>query len=332
MPKDRADALLALGVFTLGYGERVDINLRKLEDFHAVHGHLNFPSSDVFKSLRDFAKLVRRRHQAGSLSADVRAVLDRLSFIYENDSEAEFQAELGRLQAFYEQHGHSTITRSHPDKVLHRFSERMKSDNRNSRLTPDRIKALDALEFPWNARVVQASQTFERMMDALTIIFKDTGNAAIPRSYKAADGFAVGRHLDQCRQRMRCNELSDRNRKRLAAIGITEAIRLDLVEKKEARRNAKKPNGPTAEERRRDASFAAFIKVLKRYIDQGGEPNVPQHGEGSLFEGRNLGNQQNHWLKAWRKSKLSADKVAILVGLGVEQYRTKPKASRKKAA
>jgi superfamily II DNA or RNA helicase len=332
MPKDRAEALMSLGVSTLGYGQRMDINLKKVEDFHAVHGHLDFPSTAAFKPLREFAKLVRRKHQTQTLSANVKAVMERLGFIYEKDDEAEFQAELGRLQAFYKQNGHSTVTRAHPDKLLHRFSERMKSDGRNGRLSKERVKALDAIEFPWNARVVQAAQTFDRMLDALTESFKETGNAALPRSYQTADGFAVGRHLDQCRQQMRCNEISDRNRKRLAAIGITEAIRIDLVEKKKVRSASQKVGGPTAEERRRDASFEAFIEVLKRYIAQGGEANVPQNGKGSLFEGRNLGNQQNHWLKKWRKLQLSEDKIAQLVALGVEQYRIKPKASRKRAA
>jgi hypothetical protein len=332
MPRDRSEALLALGVFTLGYGERIDINLKKVEDFHAVHGHLDFPAAAAFKPLREFAKLVRRQYRNQRLSDDVKAVLDRLGFVYGIDSEAEFQAELARLQTFYEQNGHSTITRSHPNQVLYRFSERMKSDNRTGSLSKDRITALDAIEFPWNARVVQAAQTFERMIEVLTAIFKETDNASLPRSFKTADGFAVGRQLDQCRQQMRCNEMSDKNRKRLARIGITEAIRIELVEKKTARSASKKVAGPRAEERRRDASFEAFIKVLTRYIAQGGEPNVPQNGEGSLFEGRNLGNQQNHWLKKWRMFQLSEDKIAQLVNLGVEQYRTKPKASRKRAA
>jgi superfamily II DNA or RNA helicase len=334
MPQDRLDALTILGVSTVGYGERLDARLKMLASFHAEKGHLTLPTTAEFKSLRAFVSRVRRQHKAGKLEQSVRTFLGDLGFAFDLDNDADYRSGLDKLRAFFAANGHSTVSRTHADRDLTRFCEKMKADRRADKLDASKIRQLDALQFPWNARVEQARKSFETMMLILQDMYRQTGSAAVPRTYVTPDGFAVGRQLDQCRQRLRCNELSGADRQLLKAVGITEPVRIDLVERKKTRIAAKRATGPSAEERRRDATFSEFLTVLKRYIAQGGLPDVPQNGEGSVFEGQNLGNRQNHWLKAWRKGTLSSDQVAVLEQLGVSKYRSKaaPIKGRRKAA
>ncbi len=329
---DRREALEALGVTTRGYDERFAEGLALLKTFKEEHGHVDISRGEACNVLRNFVKNCRRN--PGKISDASRMALTDLGFQLEHEKDKWFREALEKLTAHFAIHGHADIRRNDGYPDLYQFSKQLRTKRKNGAVSAAQIASLDAIGFAWDARKDDEAAKFDRMLGYLTELFKTTGNASVPRRYVTADGHKLGVQLEGWRQRLRANEVADRHRRQLAKIGIVEAIKLELIAKK-TDRLAKRTKQQSS---RREDSFEDFIGRLKRYIAQGGSPNVPQNGPASQFEGVNLGNRQNFWLKKWRKpGVLPAEYEQQLAALGVSKYRDlakvrkRPK-SRKKVA
>jgi superfamily II DNA or RNA helicase len=328
---DRLEALEALGVSTRSYGQQFDEGLALLTSFKERTGHVDVPK-DAPAVLKEFVRNSRRSPE--NLSAERRAKLEALGFQFEHDKHRWFNENFGKLETFFKAHGHVTIRKDSGFLELLAITKQLRASNRDGTITPDQRQKLEDIGFAWNARKAEEAEKFEAMFSFFAERHKRTGSAHVPRRHISEDGLKVGLWLEDWRQRLRLNMVSDLFRQKLAKIGIVEAVRLDLIANKQ-KHKLEKSQAKAAKPNRTDETFNNFVAMLGRYVADGGSPNVPQGKPESMFEGVNLGNKLNHWLKKWRQEKgqgLPPEYAHQLTALGVDQYRDLSKVRDKKIA
>jgi hypothetical protein len=144
-----------------GHAKRLDRDamLRMVRAFRETHGHCRIPANYARNPrLGRWVAAQRYARKVGTLSdAEVKA-LDRLGFLWSPADEA-WDAMFGALQAFVKKHGHCNVSRHGPagEKLIN-WVQNQRHRRKAGKLSPARVRKLEALGFVWAAYGQPAAQ------------------------------------------------------------------------------------------------------------------------------------------------------------------------------
>ncbi|MGE9289685.1 MAG: helicase associated domain-containing protein, partial [Puniceicoccales bacterium] len=128
-------------------------NLERFRSFVEGHGHKCIPTKGAYRNLAIFVQCTRRRWRMGKLDEKKMEDLRNLGFVFESYElpRASWMDQLEKLRAYYAEHGNSAVPRKYPpDQGLAEHVAQMKQQGRKGKLSAEKIRLLDELDFPWS--------------------------------------------------------------------------------------------------------------------------------------------------------------------------------------
>ncbi|GAB3006877.1 DEAD/DEAH box helicase [Streptomyces pseudoechinosporeus] len=254
----------------------------------------------------------RRTYRAGELDHHRKELLDEARMVWEPGDEA-WENKLAALRAFHRAHGHLAPRRDavwgSADSELVPVGEHMANLRRTHGLGKNRERAaartaqLTAIDPDWNCPWPLDWQRHYRVLAELAA---DEPDGVLPQIEPGVlfEGDDLGKWLH--RQRHSWVELSEEQRRRLAALGVTPA----------------EQPAPAATDSGKAPAFQRGLAALAQWIQrEGTQKAVPRgHVEAVVIDGQ----EHQHKLGVWisntksRRHKLTHDQRAALAELGVE--------------
>ncbi len=229
----------------------------------------------------------RVKYRKGELSPDRIERLEEIGFtweIWEEQFEKGFQETL----LYKESTGNPNAPAQYKTAEgyqLGSWQSVLRQRYRKGKLSPDRIRRLEAIGFTWEMLEEQFEKGFQE-----TLLYKErTGNPNAPQRYKTAEGFLLGSWQSNQRGNYTRGTLSPDRIKRLEEIGFI----WDVLEE----------------------WFEEGFRETLLYKKRTGNPNAPQRYK--TAEGFLLGSWQGVLRRRYRKGKLSPDRVKRLEEIGV---------------
>lgn len=154
-----------------------DVRIQQLKAFKAKYGNVR-PTKKHDSNLAHFCANIRkaRRNPERAIRITEKRVeaLDAIGFEWDpkpTQGNVKFWGHVEKLKAFRKTHGHSLVTHKQ-DKQLAVFCNNLRASRRDNsatsrRLTADRIKALDDLDFVWEPGIGKTTADFTDMLDKL---------------------------------------------------------------------------------------------------------------------------------------------------------------------
>ena len=161
-----------------------DVQLAKLKDYKAVHGHVNILSSDEDKSLLGWVHYVRGAYYKEELSDEQIAQLEEIGLDWgpappKKRTWDEFYEALGR---YVQANGDANVPYMYADdRGLGRWVAKQKDLYKNKSLEDARIQKLEALHFDWTVTSSRKSRTkpkrtWEEDFEALRVFYEANGH------------------------------------------------------------------------------------------------------------------------------------------------------------
>lgn len=165
-----------------------DYRIQQLKAFKEKYGHLR-PTKKHDTNLAHFVANIRKARRnperAIRVTDDRIKALDAIGFEWEpkpTQGDMNFWSHIEKLRAFKREHGHSLVTHKH-DKKLAVFCNNMRVAKRGSvttrRLTAERIKALDDLDFIWEPGLGKTAADFIDLVSQLKKFKKTFGHYSV---------------------------------------------------------------------------------------------------------------------------------------------------------
>lgn len=165
-----------------------DYRIQQLRAFKEKYGHLR-PTKKHDTNLAHFVANIRkaRRNPERAIRVTDERIkaLDAIGFEWEpkpTQGDMNFWSHIEKLKAFKREHGHSLVTHKH-DKKLAVFCNNMRVAKRGSvttrRLTAERIKALDDLDFIWEPGLGKTASDFIELVSQLKKFKKTFGHYSV---------------------------------------------------------------------------------------------------------------------------------------------------------
>jgi hypothetical protein len=258
-------------------GEQWEQAYAELLSFHKREGHCRVVNTHLSNGLRLGRWVSTQRAIKKSLTPEKVRRLNSLGFTWDPHSEQWEQA-YAELVKFHKQEGHSNVTRFTIYGGI-KLGQWVSSQRAyKSRLTPERIKRLNSLDFCWDPSIEKWGQAFALLRN----FHKREGHCRVPRSYSVG-GVNLGKWISL--QRLNKERLNKPQISRLNSLGFSWD-----------------PLGEQWEQ-----AYAALKKFQKR---EGHCRVQAQHKENGI----NLGNWVNN--TRYKKSQHSADRLRRLNSLG----------------
>ena len=263
------------------------IALAKAVEKHQIHRIFTFHSS--IRSAASFTATgpegVRSQdRKRGELRNEYRKQLEEIGFLWDANerNESHWQTMFAELRTFKERHGHSRVTEDYSKKLAN-WTKRQRKDWKKGRLTDERKKLLDTVEFMWDSGD-EANDSWEQMFALLARYKSQFGSCRVPDSRRQKSN--LGRWVRSQRQARRKGRLREDRIKRLSQIGF-----------------AWQPY---------DSNWETMLVALKAYHQKHRNCNVPKDWP----ENPGL----SKWVRRQRalknKQKLRDDRVQTLSALG----------------
>ncbi|MBF0463073.1 MAG: Helicase associated domain protein [Magnetococcales bacterium] len=183
-----------------------------LQAFYAVHGHCHVP--DTVAPLAEWVRQQRRAGLGQTLSAERRACLDALAFIWDGH-EAEWDAMVVALQQFRAERNHCIIPTQFPENpALARWVSGVRRAYASGTLSADKVQRLSALGFVWDAKAI----LWEEMFAAMAEFRRQYGNCLVPETY--ADNNQLAWWVVAQRKAYKTGQLEPERVERLNALGF----------------------------------------------------------------------------------------------------------------
>jgi len=184
--------------------------------FRQQYGNTNIPKRwpDNLQ-LGMWAQNQRRLKKQGKLSLERIKRLDELGFAWD-PLEADWQQMFSVLNKFHEKYGHSNVPKRWPDnpRLGSWVSERRKDKMYKNKLSPERIKMLDAIGFVWDP----IGETWDEMFNELKEYKNQYGHTNVPAN--RSKNKKLGRWVSTQRQLKKQNSLDSDRIHQLEEIGF----------------------------------------------------------------------------------------------------------------
>jgi hypothetical protein len=124
--------------------------LRELRSFKKRHGHCNVPTKfPANPRLGRWVAARRYKRKLGELTDKEIAALDTLGFVW-SVSDFSWQSMLEALVRFKRQHGHCNVPENwKSNRRLANWVQSQRHRKRRGKLSPERVKSLEAVGFTW---------------------------------------------------------------------------------------------------------------------------------------------------------------------------------------
>ncbi len=233
---DRLDELGFEWEVSLGRSAAWEANFQRLLAFKAEHGHFRVGSEDLkARALLRWLQTQRLRFHRGKLHATYQQRLNEVDFPWKDPRNipSNWEAMFARLGEFRQRSGGFRFSaQDSSSKQLSRWAQTQRKFRRLGKLSEERIRKLNDIEFPWKPRtrrersVIMADEArkaaqanhWEEMFSALTEFFKIHGHCNVPLDWPANP--QLGQWV--ARQRLwRCHtRLTEEQKERLSDIGF----------------------------------------------------------------------------------------------------------------
>jgi glutaredoxin len=158
----------------------------QLLEFHKEYGHSRVPQKwDVNRKLSNWVLVQRRGYMQGIMSSERKRKLEQLGFVwdfkyvYEDQWEEKFQL----LVEFIKENGHTKVPLTYVDQRLAGWVDRQRTVNSKGKLSEERKRKLDEVEFIWDCDVLQERLWDERYQQ-LVEYQKKYGDCMVPVNWK----------------------------------------------------------------------------------------------------------------------------------------------------
>ncbi|HQZ87692.1 MAG TPA: Helicase associated domain protein [Gammaproteobacteria bacterium] len=255
----------------------------KLILFKEWHHHSNV--SETYKKNKPLGKWVtvqRQNYKNNRLSANKLKLLDAIGFEW-NPLDANWHFNYEALKAFKIKNNDCNVpVRYEQNKALGHWVSVQRKRYKNNRLSENKIKLLDTIEFEWNPLDTNWHFNYE----ALKVFKEQNNHCNVPWKYKQNKRLASW--INTQRQDYRNNRLSENKLKLLDAIGFE----WNLL----------------------DANWQFNYEALKLFKEQNNHCNVPLRYQ----KNKCLANWVAVQRKCYKNNKLSENKLKLLDAIGFE--------------
>lgn len=164
----------------------------ELLEYRAKHGDCMIPrgwplnprlASWVAEQRKQYK--LRTENRGTSITAERIALLDQIGFAW-NAQQASWAGHLADLTAFRKKHGHCHVPMQDPDYPKlglwvkeQRRHYTLRQQNKKTHMTPERIAALDAIDFCWDTH----HATWMERLKELSEFKRDVGHTSVPTNY-----------------------------------------------------------------------------------------------------------------------------------------------------
>ena len=199
-----------------------------------------------------------------------------------------------RLRQYKEEHGDVLVPMAYKTAdgySLGRWVNRQRRAHKEGKLSAECVALLDELGFVWSVRSVRGCrESWERSYDRLRLYKEEHGDVLVPRTYKTADGYSLGRWVYNQRLAHKRCKLSAERVALLDELGFVWSVRGC------------------------HESWERSYDRLRHYKEEHGDVLVPMAYK--TADDYSLGGWVNYQRRAHKRGKLSAERVALLDELG----------------
>ena len=182
----RIHRLEALGFSWDPFGDLFERNMAQLELFVSREGHARVLKGHVEGNVKLGAWVNRLRGKPDELSAEQKARLDKLGFIW-NVYEDTLEKNLALLTQYVAREGHSRVPRGHLEDGVQLETWVHNIRGRKDELKPEVIEKLAQIGFVWDA----LEEKFDQNLRALRHFVAREGHARVPAGH-VEDGVQLG--------------------------------------------------------------------------------------------------------------------------------------------
>ena len=192
--------------------EQWEQNFAALQKFHKREGHCRVAAKHQEDGLKLGTWVNFYRLKKDELTPDQLERLNSLGFSWDPITE-QWEQNFAALQKFHKREGHCRVPQCHQEGSLKLGSWVTRQRAEKTRLTPDQLKRLNALDFSWDPIAEQWEQGFA----ALQKFHKREGHCRAAALYEE-DGLKLGLWVRN--QRARKSRLTPNKLKRLNSLGF----------------------------------------------------------------------------------------------------------------
>nr|WP_262918082.1 helicase associated domain-containing protein [Pontibacter sp. E15-1] len=155
----------------------------KLKDFHNAFGHCRVPQKwEQDKQLALWVTNQRKMRTKDKLREDRLRLLSALGFMWcvKSEYDAQWEAHFQELLFFQQAHGHCKVPGNH--QSLGKWVERQRISKKKNRLSAERKKRLDKLNFIWSFDTIK-SKTWDKRYAQLQAFQQKNGHSFVPINF-----------------------------------------------------------------------------------------------------------------------------------------------------
>ena len=192
--------------------------INDLRTFKNEHGHCNIPFNyPPNPILGRWVSDTRQRKKMGKLSEEIIRCLNALGFRWTRH--VTWEQHIHDLKAFKEEHGHCDVPlRYPPNPALGLWVNGIRQGKKRGTLAEDKTRSLDALGFCWAMKQRGVQVSWEQRINDLKAFKKEHGHCNVSTTDRA--NLALGRWVDNVRQRRKRGELAEDRIRTLDALGF----------------------------------------------------------------------------------------------------------------
>ena len=260
----------------------------QLQAFHQEHGHTILPTTEEYHRLRNWVGTQREKRKKGCLPDEYIQKLDGLGFTWEFFVTETWDSMYQKLQAFYEEHGHSKVPINREGKLgcwVTRQRMRKRGTTEDRTLSAEQIEKLDALDFCWDAADYDEiwMEWFEKLKE-----FKEAnGHCRVPRLSGPLGAWVA-------RQRQ-CRDKNSGSNRQLTAAQIEQLDSIECVWRADDNID----------------SWEVMYEKLVAYHQEHGDHLVPQKSNGKLGSWVMIQRSRRYGMKG-RQKQLTEEQVQLL--------------------
>jgi len=217
LSNERKERLESLGFVWQAHDQKWEEGFEHLEAYVQKHGHCRVPNK--YKSPDGFAlgQWNARQRKKTSIDNWQRARLNELGFVWD-PHKLSWEEGLAHLEAYAQEFGHCRVPNKYisPDGYLLGGWVSNTRLRGRSKLSHEQNQQLDQMDFIWKVNELRWEEAFHDLKEFV----QQTGHNQVPRQYKTADGFALGRWVVRQKEKAKQGNMSKENTKRLSSLGF----------------------------------------------------------------------------------------------------------------